>query len=216
MGVVLKPEFLKVKRSSEREILDREILYEILDAGQVAHVGIADDGDFPIVIPLAYVRDGDRILLHGSTGSRIFRKLASGANACVTVTLLDGIVAARSAFHSSMNYRSVMIFGTATVLADDQKELALEIFTNNLIPGRWQEVRTMTAKENAATMVLAIELTNISGKARTGGPHDEPAEDVDLPIWAGEIPINASLGDPVPAADLPAGVMVSPAIKNLK
>lgn len=216
MGVVLKPEFLKVKRSSEREVLDRETLYEILDAGQVAHVGIADDRDFPIVIPLAYVRDGDRILLHGSTGSRIFRKLASGINACVTITLLDGIVAARSAFHSSMNYRSVMIFGTVTVLADDQKELALEIFTNNLIPGRWQEVRAMTAKENAATMVLAIELTNISGKTRTGGPDDEPAEDVVLPIWAGEIPINTSLGDPVPAADLPAGIRVSPAIKNLK
>ncbi len=187
-----------------------------MDAGQVAHVGISDDEDFPIVIPLAYVRDGDRILLHGSTGSRIFRKLASRFTACVTVTILDGIVAARSAFHSSMNYRSVMILGTASVLADDQKELALEIFTNNLIPGRWQEVRAMTAKEAAATMVLAIDLANISGKVRSGGPEDEPAEDVDLPIWAGEIPINTSLGDPVPAADLPPGVMISPAIKNLR
>lgn len=216
MGVILSEEFLKVRRGAELEVTDRAELYEILDAGKVIHVGMLDQSDYPVVIPLAYVRDDDRILIHGSTGSRLFRKLATGVNLCGTVTILDGIVLARSAYHHAMNYRSVMVFGTAKAIANEEKEAALERFTNGSIPGRWQEVRPMSAKEAAATMVLAVDLSQISGKVRTGGPSGEDDDDLTLPIWAGEIPIVISYGDPVNATNLPAGIEVSESIRNLK
>jgi uncharacterized protein len=215
LGVILNEEFLKVRRSSELEITDRAILNEILDAGKVAHVGLVDPSGQPLVIPMAYVRAEQQLLLHGSTGSRLFSLLAAGAKICVTVTILDGIVAARSAFHHSMNYRSVMVFGTAKVLTDQEKHSALEIFTNQLLPNRWQEVRPMTAKEAAATMIVAITLDQMSGKARTGGPADEPGSDLNLPIWAGHIPIELTYGEPVPATGLPNSIPLPKSIASL-
>jgi len=181
----------------------------------VAHVGLVDQSGQPLVIPLAYVRAENQLLLHGSTGSRLFRLLSEGAKLCVTVTILDGIVAARSAFHHSMNYRSVMVFGVAEVLTDQAKLAALETFTNNLLPNRWQEVRAMTPKEAAATMIVAIPLDRISGKARSGGPAEEPELDLQLPIWAGHIPITQMYGEPVPAVDLPTSVQLPKSILNL-
>ena len=205
-----------MRRGAELEVTDRAILYEILDAGKVIHIGIAQSNSFPVVIPLAYVRDNKRILIHGSTGSRLFRALAAGEKLCGTVTLLDGIVLARSAFHSAMNYRSIMIFGTATEISESDKEHALERFTNNLISNRWQEVRPMTNKEKAATMVLAIDLTNISGKVRTGGPSGEDESDLTLPIWAGHIPIVESYLPPIAAPDLPDAAQLPSALIELE
>lgn len=205
-----------MRRGAELEVTDRAILYEILDAGKVIHIGIAQSNSFPLVIPLAYVRDNNRILIHGSTGSRLFRALAAGEKLCGTVTLLDGIVLARSAFHSAMNYRSIMIFGTATEISESDKEHALERFTNNLISNRWQEVRPMTNKEKAATMVLAIDLTNISGKVRTGGPSGEDESDLTLPIWAGHIPIVESYLPPIAAPDLPDAAQLPSALIELE
>jgi nitroimidazol reductase NimA-like FMN-containing flavoprotein (pyridoxamine 5'-phosphate oxidase superfamily) len=205
-----------VRRGAELEVTDRAILYEILDAGKVIHIGIAQSNSFPVVIPLAYVRDNKRILIHGSTGSRLFRALAAGEKLCGTVTLLDGIVLARSAFHSALNYRSIMIFGTATEISESDKEHALERFTNNLISNRWQEVRPMTNKEKAATMVLAIDLTNISGKVRTGGPSGEDESDLTLPIWAGHIPIVESYLPPIAAPDLPDAAQLPSALIELE
>ncbi len=205
-----------MRRGAELEVTDRAILYEILDAGKVIHIGIAQSNSFPVVIPLAYVRDNKRILIHGSTGSRLFRALAAGEKLCGTVTLLDGIVLARSAFHSALNYRSIMIFGTATEISESDKEHALERFTNNLISNRWQEVRPMTNKEKAATMVLAIDLTNISGKVRTGGPSGEDESDLTLPIWAGHIPIVESYLPPIAAPDLPDAAQLPSALIELE
>lgn len=216
MGVILSEDFLKIRRGAELEITDRAELYEILDAGKVIHIGIADESGYPVVIPLAYVRHDDRILIHGSTGSRLFRKLAAGANLCGTVTILDGVVLARSAFHHAMNYRSVMVFGTAKVIPNDEKEDALKLFTNKSIPGRWHEVRAMSSKEAAATLVLAVELSRISGKVRTGGPRGEDDNDLQLPIWAGEIPIVTSYGEPVDAVNLPPGIEISESVRRLK
>ena len=216
MGVILSEDLLKVRRGAELEITDRAELYEILDAGKVMHIGIADESGYPVVIPLAYVRDSDRILIHGSTGSRLFRRLAAGAKLCGTVTILDGIVLARSAFHHAMNYRSVMVFGSAKVIPVEEKSAALQLFTNQSVPDRWQEVRPMSTKEAAATLVLGINLDRISGKVRTGGPRGEDAEDQVLPIWAGEIPIITSYGEPIDAADLPAGTPKPESIRNLK
>lgn len=215
MGVILKPEFLKVKRGSELQVTDRDQLYGILDAGKLVHVGLVEESGLPIVIPLAYARDNDDLLIHGSTGSRLFRLLAQGNQLCATVTIVDGIVAARSAFNHSMNYRSVMIFGTAIELHGADKNQALEIFTNKLLANRWQEVRPMTKREAAATIILRIPLTQMSGKIRTGGPDGEDAADIALPIWAGHIPIHETLGSPIPDTDLPPSIEIPPSIKNL-
>ena len=215
MGVILKPEFLKVKRGSELQVTDRDQLYGILDAGKLVHVGLVEESGLPIVIPLAYARDNDDLLIHGSTGSRLFRLLAQGNQLCATVTIVDGIVAARSAFNHSMNYRSVMIFGTAIELHGADKNQALEIFTNKLLANRWQEVRPMTKREAAGTMILRIPLTQMSGKIRTGGPDGEDAADIALAIWAGHIPIHETFGSPIPDTELPPNIEIPPSIKNL-
>lgn len=215
MGAILKSEFLEVKRGSELQVTDRAQLYEVLDAGKIAHIGVTDESGTPIVIPLAYARDQDNLLIHGSTGSRLFQLLAKGKQLCATVTILDGIVAARSAFNHSMNYRSVMIFGTAIEIVGDEKNLALEVFTNKLLVNRWQEVRPMTKREAAATMILKVPLTQISGKIRTGGPDGESEADIALPIWAGHIPMPETFGSPVPAADLAPNIEIPPSIKTI-
>ncbi len=173
-------------------------LYAVLDAAKVAHVAFVHDGH-PVNIPVACARDGEGLLLHGSTGSRLFRTLASGAEACATVTLLDGMVLARSAFESSMHYRSAMIFGRAVEVSD--KLVALQAMSEAWMPGRWATLRAPHAKELAATMVLELSLDEWSVKISDADPEDPP-EDLDEPVWAGVLPIISRYGDPVPAPDL--------------
>jgi uncharacterized protein len=195
----------KVRRLPKQGSYERELIYKILDEGLVCYVGFAIEGQ-PFVIPTAYARVADQIYIHGSPISRMMRSLGSGIEVCITVTLLDGLVLARSAFHHSMNYRSVMIFGTATAVSElDQKMAALQAFTEHIVPGRWSEVRQPNSKELEATVVLALPLIEASAKVRTGHPTDE-REDYDLPIWAGEIPLRLVADSPINDSSLSQGI----------
>jgi nitroimidazol reductase NimA-like FMN-containing flavoprotein (pyridoxamine 5'-phosphate oxidase superfamily) len=193
-----------VARHDEREVFDRDAINRLLDNQYVAHVGFIDqDNGLPFVIPMGVARDNDRILLHGSTGSRMMRQIAQGIDLCVTVTQLNAIVVARSAFNSSMNYESVMIFGVARVLEDAEKDIALERITEKLVPGLWNYGRPLVTKEMAATMIVELSLDKISAKSRTGDPSDDD-EDLALPIWAGLLPIETRVGAPITAANAAA------------
>ena len=188
----------RVRRLPEKASTDRAALDAILDAAKVAHVGFTHDGH-PVTVPTACAREADRLLLHGSSGSRLMRTLADGVPACVGVTLLDGMVLARSAFESSMHYRSAMIFGSARPVQD--KVGALRAMSEAWMPGRWDTLRPPTPKELAATLVLEVPLTEWSVKISAGDP-DDPPEDLDEPVWAGVLPITAAYGEPRPAPDL--------------
>jgi len=190
-----------IKRIGEKAVHDREVMNQILDAGLVAHLSVSDEHGQPYVVPVAYARDGDTVLFHGSTGSRLFRGLANGQPTCLTVTLLDGLVLARSTFESSMHYRGVMVLGVATELTGEQKSAALETITEHLLPGRWTEARHPNKKELAATLVLSLPLDEVSVKVSDAPPEDEPA-DIDLPIWAGVVPMREMFHAPIPAPDL--------------
>ncbi len=187
-----------VRRLPERQRDDRADLHAVLDEGLVCHVGfVATDGT-PVVIPTAYCRLGERLYLHGSPASRMLRSLKDGVDVCVTVTLVDGIVMARSAFHHSMNYRSALIFGRAEVVEDlDEKGRVLDGFVDHVLPGRAAESRPGNVTELKGTLVLALDLTEASVKARTGGPVDDP-EDMDLGIWAGVLPIGLAVAEAEP------------------
>jgi hypothetical protein len=190
-----------VKRHDDREVFDRNGVNALLDNQYVAHVGFIDpDVNLPFVIPMGFARDNDRILLHGSTGSRMMMAIATGIDICVTVTQLNAIVVARSAFNSSMNYESVMVFGKARVLTAGEKDQALEAITEKLVPGLWGYGRPMTAKEAAATMIVELSLERFSAKSRSGDPIDEDS-DLDLPIWAGILPISTHRGQAQTAAN---------------
>ena len=190
----------EIKRKPQRSVADTEEIYAILDEALVAHVGFNDpDSKEPVVIPIAYGRDGNRILIHGSTGSRMFMALKNEIPVCVTVTILDGLVSARSPFNSSMNYRSVMIFGTPKELTGEEKERGLYAVTERLIPGLWDAGREQTAKEFAQTMILELSLDDVTAKKRIGGAIDP--EDANLPIWAGVIPISTQYGTPITNED---------------
>ena len=180
-----------------RAAYDRETVHRILDDGLVCHVGVAVDGQ-PFVLPMAYGRDGERLLLHGSVGSRLMDALAGGAPVCVTVTHVDGLVLARSGFSSSMNYRSVMVLGRAREITEpDEKSRALDVIADHLAPGRAREQRPAEPKEVAATRVLELPLEEVSAKVRTGPPQDL-AKDVGLPIWAGVLPLSTVPASPSP------------------
>lgn len=189
----------RIRRLPEKAVGDLAVLHAILDAARVAHVGFADEDGRPVVIPTGAARAGDRLLLHGSTASRMYRRLATGVEACVTVTLLDGMVLARSAFESSMHYRSAVLFGRASEV--DDKVAAVRAMSEAWLPGRWDTLRPPTTKELAATMVLALPLDEWSVKVSDGPPDDDP-DDLDAPVWAGVLPITTSYGAPVPAPDL--------------
>jgi nitroimidazol reductase NimA-like FMN-containing flavoprotein (pyridoxamine 5'-phosphate oxidase superfamily) len=190
-----------VKRHDDREVFDRDAVNTLLDNQYVAHVGFIDpEINLPFVIPMGFARDNDRILLHGSTGSRMMMAIATGIDICVTVTQLNAIVVARSAFNSSMNYESVMVFGKARVLTAGEKDQALEAITEKLVPGLWEYGRPMTSKEAAATMIVELSLERFSAKSRAGDPIDEDS-DLDLPIWAGILPISTQTGQPQSAAN---------------
>lgn len=197
----------KIKRVPKRGTYDRDLIYRILDEGLICHLGFVVEGQ-PFVIPTAYGRVADQLYVHGSPASRMLRTLQQGVEVCLTVTLLDGLVLARSAFHHSMNYRSVVVFGTATVVTDPEEKLeALRAFTNHIVPDRWQDVRPPTAQEMAGTLVLALPISEASAKVRSGPPIDD-AEDYALPVWAGEIPLRLAAGMPVTDPQLSAEIAV--------
>jgi nitroimidazol reductase NimA-like FMN-containing flavoprotein (pyridoxamine 5'-phosphate oxidase superfamily) len=197
----------QVHRLPQRGVYERQAVYRILDEGLVCHVGFVAEGK-PVVIPTGYGRKDDTLYIHGSTASRMFRALGKGADVCVTVTLVDGLVLARSAFHHSMNYRSVVIFGKAVVLDDaTEKREALRVFTEHVAPGRWREIRPPTEKELQATTVLAIPLEEVSAKLRTGPPIDDE-EDYALPVWAGVLPLDLAPRPPISDDRLPRDVAV--------
>jgi uncharacterized protein len=179
---------IRVKREPQRARYDRETIDAILDEALLCHLGFEIEGQ-PYVIPTLHARVGDRLYVHGSAASRMLRHAAAGARVCVTVTLLDGLVLARSVFNHSVNYRSVVVFGTATLVEGDEKRDALRALTEQLAPGRWDEARQPTAKELKATWILALPLDEASAKVRTGPEEDEP-EDLELPVWAGVVPVH--------------------------
>lgn len=195
----------QVKRLPKRGFYDKEQVHSILDEGFLCHVGFVADGH-PYVIPTLYVRDGDHIYIHGSAASRMLRTLDEGADVCLTVTLVDGFVLARSAFHHSMNYRSVVVLGRARLVSDlAEKREALHRFTNHMVPGRWEEVRQPNEQELKSTTVLVLQLDEVSAKVRTGSPLDDE-EDYSLPVWAGVVPVRTEVGEPIADQRLLPGI----------
>jgi nitroimidazol reductase NimA-like FMN-containing flavoprotein (pyridoxamine 5'-phosphate oxidase superfamily) len=185
-----------LKRLPKRGSFERQTVYDILDEGFVCHVAFVSD-NHPVVIPTAYGRVGDTLYLHGARASRMLKTLGAGADVCVNVTLVDGLVLARSAFHHSINYRSVVVFGRARVVeSDEEKTEALLAFMEHVVPGRWDEVREPTGQELDATLVLSLPLEEASAKVRTGPPVDDE-EDYELPIWAGVLPLRVKAGGAV-------------------
>jgi nitroimidazol reductase NimA-like FMN-containing flavoprotein (pyridoxamine 5'-phosphate oxidase superfamily) len=195
----------QLRRLPKRGVFDKAQVDSILDEGFLCHVGFVADGQ-PFVIPTGYARSGDKIYIHGSAASRMLRNLDAGVDVCVTVTLLDGLVLARSGFHHSMNYRSVVVLGKARLVTDPREKLeALTLFTNHIVPGRWEEVRPPTEQELKGTSVLAMPLDEVSAKVRSGPPIDDD-EDYALPIWAGVVPVRMQTGEPVSDGRVPPGV----------
>jgi nitroimidazol reductase NimA-like FMN-containing flavoprotein (pyridoxamine 5'-phosphate oxidase superfamily) len=203
----------RITRLPEKAVAERAALDALLDTAQVAHVGLIADGH-PVVIPTAYARDGDRLLVHGSTGSGWLRELAAGADACVTVTSLGGIVVARSAFESSFHYRSAVVFGRFTVLEGEDKQAVLDVLVEKFVPGRLAEVRASTAKELAATIVLAMPIAQWSLRVSEQWPEDPP-DDVAGEAWAGVVPLRTVFGEPRPAPDLRPGIPVPASVSTL-
>ena len=190
-------ESTRLKRLPKRGSFDRETINSILDEGLVCHIGFVVDGK-PVVIPTGYARAGDDLVIHGSSASRMMRSLAAGIEVCVTVSIIDGLVLARSAFHHSVNYRSVVVFGRAAVVSDrDEKIEALRLFTEHMVPGRWNDVRWPNEVELKATTVLSVPIAEASAKVRVGGPVDD-IEDYGLDVWAGVIPVELKAGEPIP------------------
>ncbi len=202
-----------VKRVPKRGYYDKATIYEVLDAGVIAHVGFVMDGQ-PFVIPTLFGRDGDDIYLHGATKSRMVQSLEQGIPVCITVTHLDGLVLARSLFHHSANYRSAVVFGTAKLVSDREKEAALKVISDHLIPGRWEEARLPNNQELKATSILKLTIEEGSAKIRIGGPKDDP-EDYNLPIWAGVIPITRQLETPIVDEDMRQEVSIPESVKRM-
>ncbi len=205
-----------VRRGAKRARSDRADLHAVLDAGLVGHLGVVLDGA-PVVLPTGYGRRGDTLYLHGSTGAATLRAVGSGMPVCFTVTHLDGVVYARSAFHHSVNYRCAVVHGTARLVADpEERLLGLEALTEHLAPGSWTATRLPDRRELAATAVLALDLTEASVKVRTGPPGDDDrdlqVQDGAAPVWAGVLPLRMAAGEPEPCPLLPTDVAVPPRV----
>jgi nitroimidazol reductase NimA-like FMN-containing flavoprotein (pyridoxamine 5'-phosphate oxidase superfamily) len=197
---------VRLRRKRERGSYDRHVIDAILDEALIAHLGIVDEDGRPVVIPTLHARCGDLIYCHGSVASRTLRALATGAPVCLTVSLLDGLVLARSAMHHSANYRSAMVMGEARSVEDPaEKRVALEAIVEHIVPGRWRDVRAPSDNELKATSVLALPIEEASAKIRTGAPLDDE-EDYALPAWAGVIPMATGAGAPEPDPRLRAGI----------
>ena len=194
----------KFKREAERGNHEYDVACSVLDAGKICHVGFTQD-DQPYVVPMACARMDDQLLIHGSVASRMVKNLASGLNCCATMTHFDGLVFARSTFNSSMNYRSVMVFGVARLITDlDEKRECVQVLVDHLMPGRRAELRLSTTKELNATSLLALPIETFSTKIRTGPPDDKKS-DLDARVWAGAVPLTLTAGQPVDAPELVPG-----------
>ena len=201
----------RIRRLSERAVFEREQIRAILDEGFVCHAAYVTEGR-PVVIPTLYVRDGDRVLIHGSNSMGLARAVRSGSPLSAAVTHVDGLVVARSAFNSSANYRSVVIHGVGRVLEQGEKKEAFDVIIDKLIPGRREELRQSTDSEMAQTSVIELALDEVSAKVRTGGPDDDP-EDMETDIWAGVVPMELVSGEAIPAPDLGSGIDVPDYLK---
>ncbi len=197
----------RVTRLQHLQVTDRHVLHQVLDGGLVAHVGLVRRG-MAVVLPVGYARDQDSMLLHGSTGSGLLREAARGAPLTATVTLLDGLVYARSLFDSSMNYRTAVVYGTAVPIEGTAKVAALRLLSDHLMPGRWGEVREPTGRELAATLVLRLPLTEVSVKLRAAGTESAPDDGEDRTVWAGVLPLALAAGMPIADPDVPTGLPV--------
>jgi uncharacterized protein len=198
----------QVHRIPERGVYDRGTIDAILDEALICHVAWADPGGGPRCLPTIHARVGDTVYLHGSRGARPWKALRDGAEVCVVATIVDGLVLAKSFFEHSMNYRSVVLYGSAREVTDEEElHVASRAIASHVAPGREEEARMPTADEYRQTLLLAIPLDEASAKVRTGGPKDKD-EDLDLPIWSGVLPLITSPGDPIPAADLPSDIEV--------
>jgi uncharacterized protein len=194
-----------LRRLPKRGEYDHAAVYQILDEAFICHVGFVAD-ERPVVIPTLYARIGGDLYIHGSAASRMLRSVEQGVDVCVTVTLIDGLVLARSAFHHSINYRSVVIFGNAKIVDDpDEKIKVLQAFTDHVVPGRWEDVRLPNESEMRATLVLKLPLIEVSAKVRAGSPIDDE-QDYALPVWAGVVPLKLTAGAPISDERLPAGI----------
>jgi uncharacterized protein len=208
-------ERVRVRRGPHKGRYDRATIDAVLDRGLLCHVAFSVDGN-AYCVPMLYARVGDTVYIHGSAASRALRALAEGASACLTVTIVDGLVLARSAFEHSTNYESVMVFGRFTNVAGlDERMLALKAFTEKLLPGRWSEVRGPSERELKATSILSMPIAEASAKLRTGPPDDDDSPDAAHDTWAGEIPIETSFGEPVPSPGLKAGIPLSASLRRL-
>jgi hypothetical protein len=203
-----------ITRLREKASTDRTRLDELLDTTRVGHFAVVAPDGHPVVIPTAIVREGDRVLAHGSTGSKWMRRLADGAPACLAVTSLGGLVVARSAFESSLHYRSAVLFGACTPVADDEKQDALDLITEALLPGRVAEIRRPNDRELRATLVLALPITEWSLKVSEGWPEDPP-EDAGGDAWAGVVPLVSSYAAAHSAPDLRPGIPVPKSVREL-
>lgn len=197
----------RVRRMPKRGAYDKETIYAIVDEALICHVGLIED-ERPIVIPTIHARDGDKILLHGASTSRLLKHVGAGHDICITVTHLDGLVLARSVFHHSMNYRSAVLFGKGAFIEEPgEKMRALEIFTEKLIPGRWDDARQPTAIESKATHIVSVEIDTASAKVRVGPPGDDD-EDYNLDVWAGVLPMRTVFGELDADSQLKDGITV--------
>lgn len=203
----------QVRRLPDRGRYDDASIHAILDAAFLCHLGFLT-GEQPFVIPTLFARRGNKLYMHGSSASRTMRQMQTGIAACVTVTIIDGLVLARSAFHHSINYRSVVAFGTARLLEGDEKKSALEWISENVIAGRWQEVRPPTELEYKATSVVEFTIEEASAKVRTGPPKDD-AEDYAMPVWAGVVPMHLQAGTPIEDPRLAEGTPLAESVKKL-
>jgi nitroimidazol reductase NimA-like FMN-containing flavoprotein (pyridoxamine 5'-phosphate oxidase superfamily) len=207
---------VRIRRRRERGRYEREVVDAILDEALIAHLGIAGTDGQPLVIPTLHARCGDVVYCHGSAASRTLRALAAGAPACLTVTLLDALVLARSAMHHSANYRSVMLLGQATVVTGhDEKLAALEAIVEHIVPGRWADVRWPTENELKATSILALPIEEASAKIRSGPPLDDE-EDYSMDVWAGVIPLASGPMPPEADPRLPAAIAAPPYVSGYR
>jgi len=213
MDAYRKTKRTTLKRAHERGVYDRAVVHAILDEALICHVAFVHDGA-PAIIPTAHWREGDVLYIHGSSASRAIRALEGGAPACIEVTMTDGLVLARSGYNHSVDYRSVIIYGTARKISDKAAKLAtLKAFMEKVAPGRWDELRAPNAQEMKATTVLAFDVDEVSAKIRDGGVEDEP-EDMNDPVWAGVVPVQRTFGMPEPDPQLDPGVALPDYLKD--